>query len=145
MIVQNTGQVGIVFAGERSELILSASRELKRLGYSLPESSLADEIFFKALNDWRETLGLQELEFVDPLSLRLLGIEVGGDELVLLASCAEAIPDASERYGFCRAAVKGAKEMSVSLTKYLMSKGSEPIKPSADSMRCAVIAALITR
>ena len=151
MMVQNAQryatQTGIFFAGERSELIRAASVELERLGYSLPVSDIADEEFLSALNEWRASKRLPAYDFVDPLSLRLLtGVEVGGDELVLLASCAETLPTLSERYRLCREAVAGTKEMMVSLTKYLAGRfnlGALPV-PSADSVRCAVIAKLIT-
>ena len=151
MIAQNiqraTIGTGIFFVGERSELIRAASAELEKLGYSLPVSDIADAGFFSALDKWRASKRLPTYDFVDPLSLRLLtGIEVGGDELVLLASCAETLPTLSERYRLCREAVAGTKEMMVILTKYLAGRfnlGSLPI-PSADSGRCAVIAKLIT-
>lgn len=151
MIVQNaqrlTAETGIFFAGERSELIRKAAAALKELGCSLPVRDIADKEFLSTLNEWRASKGLPAYDFVDPLSLRLLtGVDVGGDELVLLASCAETLPTLSGRYRLCREAVAGAKEMMVSLTKYLAGRfdlGSLPV-PSADSVRCAVIAKLIT-
>ena len=93
MIVQNIIQIGIIFAGERSEIALSMSQELIKLGYRLSQSDIVSEEFLLSLNEWRRGHNLPELDFVDPVSLRLLlGADVGGDELVLLAGCAETLP-----------------------------------------------------
>ena len=147
MIVQNISQIGIIFAGERSEIALSMSQELIKLGYRLSQSDIVSEEFLSSLNEWRRGHSLPELDFVDPVSLRLLlGADVGGDELVLLAGCAETLPTEVERYQLCREAISGSKAMMVSLTQYLSGRfelGATP-DPSADSMKCAVIAKLIT-
>lgn len=147
MIMQNISQIGIIFAGERSEIALSMSQELIKLGYRLSQSDIVSEEFLSSLNEWRRGHNLPELDFVDPVSLRLLlGADVGGDELVLLAGCAETLPTEVERYQLCREAISGSKSMMVSLTQYLSGRfelGAIPV-PSADSMKCAVIAKLIT-
>ncbi len=147
MIVQNAEQIGIVFSGERSHIVYLASAELKRLGYLEAESDIADEKLMLGLNSWRKDNSLPQLDFVDPLSLRrLLSENFGGDELILLARCAEKLDSEAEKYKFCRNAVTMSKSMLVSLTRYLAGNfdlGTLAM-PSADSVRCAVIAYLVS-
>lgn len=139
-------EVGIVFAGERSDFVLSVSSELKRLGYTHKLTDILSPELLSALNEWRSDNSLPELGYIDPVSLRLLtGENVGGDGLMLLARCAEGLPTEVERFGFCREAVSASRRMLVSLTQYLSGKTDLGALPEAseNSVRCAVIAYLL--
>lgn len=83
-------EYGIILEGGSSELVYRMSEALAELGLiKEPNSVLTDELL-EALNIYRETNRLLPLDFCDPVTLRALGIEAGGDELMSLARCVEA-------------------------------------------------------
>ncbi len=141
--------VGIAFAGERSELVAKCAEKLCERGLLAGVRELADAEFFAALNEFRRTEGLHRYEFMDPVTAReLTGEALAGDELVLLASVAEASErEEIARLDFCRNALKSSRELGVTLTRYLTARveriGLEP--PSADTMRCAILADMLER
>lgn len=147
MIVQNTDVFGIVFAGEVSDTVRSAARELVRLGYLEIETNCANIDFLNALNAWRKDNSLPIFDYVEPLTLRkLLGGEYFGDSLILLAKCAETLDSDTEKYKFCRKTLTFVKQTSSDLYIYLSGRFdiSKLNAPSENSLKCAVIAYLLS-
>lgn len=145
MIVSTVSEIGIIFPGERSELVRMLSERLKFLGYFDRSADIFSSELIAALDRWRIDNSLPMLDYADPLSLRLIGLEVGGDELILLARHAEQLKTESERFEFCRSAIYSAHELNMSLVEYLARHPPTKLPlASTDALRSAVIASLMS-
>ena len=145
MIIYSANQIGIIFPGERSELIGRAAEKLSRLGYLENPGDVATPDVISALNKWRGDNSLPALDYFDPVSLRLLGFDVGGDEIIFLARRAEVLPTDVERYDFCKHALRSAKISGSTPIGSLSSDLSELPQASVNSLKCALIAYLMER
>ncbi len=143
MIISTVSETGIILPGERSQLVTMLSDRLCSLGYFGEITEILSPELITALNLWRSDNSLPALDYVDPLSLRLLGFEVGGDELIFLARHAEPLSTEVERYAFCRSALENAKLLGVSVVEYLAPRVEKLPNASLDSLRCAIIASLM--
>ena len=145
MVIYSANQIGIIFPGERSELVGRASAKLSELGYLENPSDIATPDVISALNKWRGDNSLPALDYFDPVSLRLLGFDVGGDEIIFLARRAEVFLTDVERYDFCKNALETAKISGATPIGSLSSDLSELPQASVNSLKCALIAYLIGR
>ena len=143
MIISVSNQIGIILPGERSDLVMRASSELSRQGYLSEPSDVANAEVISALNDWRADNSLPALGYFDPVSLRKLGFDVGGDEIILLARRAEVLPTEIERCDFCLKTLKSAKLTGATPIASLPPIKTELPQASLESLRCALIAFLI--
>ena len=80
-----TMNYGIIFEGEASPLVNELSDALSLIGlYRAKGNTLTPEML-DALNIYRTSNDLAILDFCDPSTLRTLGIDADGDEILLLA------------------------------------------------------------
>ena len=139
---------GIILPGEKSQLAEAVAEELHRLGlyrYERDSFGIMTNDLCISLNKFRRANSLPELEYADPVTLRLLlGEDLGGDELVLLADRAEREPDELSKYNFCRRMIALSRETGASLTVLLLSSAEKTeLHATADTLRCAILAVMM--
>ncbi len=135
---------GIIFLNDSSEMTIKLSEKLSELGLLYEKQNVFDEKALKALNEYRISNKLVELDFCDPETLRTLGIDCDGDDIILLASCAEKLAESElEIYNICLEIIKESKEYSISVTEAINRRGvlgkSTP-KVSKEAVSAAILA-----
>ena len=135
---------GIIFEGDSSHLVTEAADKLRELGYYAYSDDTMSRELLDALNSFRRAYSLAEQSFCDPVTLRALGIEADGDEIITLARCAcSAAKTELECYDICLEAVAESRKLGITLTEAALRRGAgdtEQIPPYAVS---AAILALL--
>lgn len=137
---------GIIFEGDTTPLAAELAAALRELGLTDYVGSTLTSGLLSSLNDYRDANFMPELDFCDPAVLRTLGIEAEGDEILTVASVAEAITeDEVSCYDICEEIVKESKRCRISLTEAALRRASEidslP-EPSANGAATALLALL---
>lgn len=83
-------EYGIILKGGTSPFVYELSEALCGLGLCQNRGDVLTQELLDALNTYRETNDLLVLDFCDPVTLRTLGIDAGGDELMTLARYVQA-------------------------------------------------------
>ncbi len=111
-------EYGILFEGDNSPVTAELSEALKALGLQNRRNIILTDEVLSALNIYRGANGLPILDFCDPVSLRTLGINVAGDELITLAACAKAIGETElEYYDIASEIVKDSRSLGITVTE----------------------------
>ncbi len=134
----------IIFENDTSPLATELSEKLKALGLVHSVRDTLDSELLDALNIYRSANYMSELDFCEPSVLRLLGIDVGGDELITLARAAESLAETElEYYDLCREIVSESRSYGITLTEACARRGSvgrAPTTVSEEAMRAAALA-----
>lgn len=111
-------EYGIIFEGDTSPLAASVSEALTSLGLiNGTKKALTDEVL-TALNTYREANSLQVLDFCDPITLRCLGIDARGDELLSLAACAQSLGSCElEYYDAAANILRESRDLGITITE----------------------------
>ena len=137
---------GIIFEGDSSPLVTEAADRLRELGYYAYWDDEMNSELIDSLNSFRRAYSLCEQSFCDPVTLRALGIEVQGDDIITLARCAySAAKTELECYDICFEAVAESQKLGITLTEAALRRGkgsTEQIPPYAVS---AAILALLNK
>lgn len=136
--------LGIIMENDSSELIQPLCEKLGELGLIRGSEELMSKELIEALNVYRESNGLITLDFCDPVTLRTLGIECGGDEFIYVARCAEALSETElECYDICRRIANDSRRLGLTLTEAADRYGAHPVtQPSSEALRAAILAFL---
>lgn len=137
---------GIILEGESSPLVPELCEALRELGLiRQPEESLSAHLI-SALNTYRAANRLLTLDFCAPITLRTLGIDAEGDEIILLARYGETISETElQIYDNCRKAVEESRKMSITIAQAVnrhVSVGSLHGEPSSAAVTAAILALL---
>ena len=137
---------GIILEDENSPLVPELCEALCELGLIREtETALTDGII-SALNTYRLANHLLPLDFCDPTTLRTLGINSTGDEIILLARFGEEISETElEIYDNCRKIVKESSQLNITPTEAInrrVSPGGLYGEPSPASVTAAILSLL---
>ena len=144
---QNVEDFGIIFIGEKNPLAGRVADELHRLGlyrFEVGMEGVFTGNLCKSLNEFRRSNRLPELDFADPVSLRLLLHETfSGNELIYLARAAENCENEVERFDFCERVLRKSAASGRSIVESALMERTPKSTVSADTVKCAVIAWLL--
>ncbi len=115
---------GIIFEGETSPLVSELSNALSSIGlYRDKDNTLTPEML-DALNIYRTSNNLTELDFCDPTTLRTLGIDADGDEILLLARYGSMLAETELAiFDACREIVAESVDMDISIAESINRRG----------------------
>ena len=136
----------IIFEGDSSPLAAELCDALAELGLTLDRTDTLTTKLLDALNAYRSANGLTEQSFADPVTLRALGIDARGDELVTLARAAQTLADTElGYYDVCREIVDESRALGITVSEAtarrgVLGKARGSINESA--VRAAVLAVL---
>ncbi len=134
----------IIFEGDSSPLAAELCDALAALGLTLDRTDTLTPELIAALNVYRAANGLIEQSFADPVTLRNLGIDARGDELVTLARAAEALAVTElGYYDVCQEIVNESRALGITVSEAaarrgVLGKARGNISESA--MRAAILA-----
>ncbi len=136
---------GIILEGEESVLIPELSEALRELGFTEEnETSLSPQLL-DALNRYRTENGLPTYNFCDPVTLKTLGIDAEGEEIILLARYGEVSAGVElDIFDTCREIVTESRELGITLTQAIYRHGGLGLynAPSETAINAAVLALL---
>ncbi len=134
-------QTGIIFVNERSPMVMELSAALQELGLARETNDSLTPELIDALNTYRLASSLPELDFADPLTLRSLGLECSGDDIMTLARYGEANAKCElEVYDCCLDAVRLCREHGLTIFEYTKMTPDTPVR--ASSVTAAMLAML---
>ncbi len=132
---------GIILQGEQSPIVGELSEALKAIGLTRETTDRLTPELLAALNTYRIANSLPELDFADPNTLRSLGIECSGDEVLTLARYGEA--EAESEIGIfdrCREAVTLCRKYNLTIREYTKMPSHTPVSEAA--VTAAILALL---
>lgn len=136
----------IIFEGDSSPLAAEVCDALASLGLTYARTDTLTPELLAALNTYREANGLTAQDFCEPVTLRALGIDAHGDELVSLARAAKALADTEVGfYDVCREIVNESRALDITVSEAIARRGvlgTERESISESAMRAAVLAFL---
>ncbi len=137
---------GIILQDENSPIVPELCEALRNLGLIREtDTALTDDII-SALNTYRLSNHLLPLDFCDPTTLRTLGINAEGDEIILLARFGEAVSETElEIYDNCCKAVEESRQLNITVTEAISRRvniGSLYGEPSSAAITASVLALL---
>lgn len=136
----------IVFVYDESPLAAEICAALRELGLFRDSTNTVTPDLISALNTYRRANSLTELEFCDPVTLRTLGIDAHGDELLVLARAAQTLGQSEmEYFDICRKIVKESRELDITVTEAAARYGvlgAERGSISETAVRCAALSLL---
>ena len=134
----------IIFEGDTSPLVSELSDALHSLGLTREVTDTLTSELLDALNAYREANSLIALDFCDPATLRTLGIDARGDELLALARAAEALAENElGYYDVCREITAERRRLGITLCEAIARRGvlgNERAAISEAAMTAAVLA-----
>lgn len=137
---------GIIFEGDTTPLASELAEALRELGLTDYSGSTLTRELLSSLNDYRTANFMPELDFCDPTVLRTLGIETEGDEILTVATVAEAMSENEVScYDICEEIVRESKHCQISLTEAALRRadGIDRLpEPSANAAAAALLALL---
>lgn len=148
-IIQYAAQpCGIIQLGERGELVYLVASSLHSLGLLRQIEDIYTPAVNDALNSFRIANSLPTADYCDPVTLRLLcGVDVGGDELMLLARASEVLlRDANEleRFDFCREIVESGEDIGDRIRQLTdIGRLLDAPMPSAETVKSAILAYML--
>ena len=108
----------VVFEGDVSELASEAAKRLYELGYHAYFEDTASRELMDSVNSFRRANSIRESEYIDPVTLRALGIDASGDELIYAASTASSIAETElECYDICCEIASQSKRLGLTVTE----------------------------
>ncbi len=114
----------IIFEGDTSPLAAELCDALYELGLTLDKTNTLTQELLAALNVYRTANGLTEQSFTDPVTLRTLGIEARGDELLTLARAAQILADTElGYYDACREIANESRALGITVTEAVARRG----------------------
>lgn len=117
-------EYAIIFENDTSPLAAEVCDRLFELGLTLDQTGTLTSELLDALNVYREANGLTKYSFCEPVTLRTLGIDARGDELLVLASAAEALADTELGYfDVSREIVNESRELGITVTEAVARRG----------------------
>jgi len=136
----------VVFEGDSGNTVSQAADRLRELGYhAYFEDTLTEELL-DSVNTFRRTNSLRTSDYLDPATLRALGIEAVGDELVFAANCAYSISDTEVGcYDICCEIAHESRTLGLTLTeaaKRRLHGTLSPDPPPAFALAAMVLALL---
>lgn len=134
---------GIILEGDPSPLIDTLTEKLSELGLFRADANVMTAELLSALNEYRAANRLLCFDFCDPATLRALGIEAEGDELVTLARYGAAHSDTEIGcYDACREIVEESRTLGITLTEAVYRRGaiSENVTASSEAVTAALLA-----
>lgn len=136
----------IAFVCDESPIAAEISSALRDLGLFRDVTDTLTPELLDALNTYRRANSLTELEFCDPVTLRTLGIEAYGDEVLVLARAAQALGQSEvEYFDICRKIVKESRALDITVTEAVARYGvlgAERGNISEAATRCAALSLL---
>lgn len=139
-------EYAIIFENDTSPLAAEVCERLLELGLTLEQTDTLTPALLNALNVYREANGLTEYDFCDPVTLRTLGIDARGDELLVLASAAQALADTELGYfDVSREIVNESRELNITVTEAVARRGAlgkARGNISESAMKAAILAIL---
>ena len=138
-------EYGIILKGGTSPLVYEMSEALSELGYANDTDDVLTPELLDALNQYREANDLLVLDFCDPVTLRALGIQASGDELLSLARCVEKLGKTElDYYDLACEIVSESLGLGITITEAVNRRGllglHGTVSPSA--VTAAVLAAV---
>ena len=137
-------EYAIIFEGDTSPLAAELCEALYALGLTREHTNTLTPELLRALNDYRAANSLTELDFCDPVTLRTLGIDAYGDELIVLARAAEALGETElDYYDICRELIVESRSVGITLVESAARRGvvgNERGEISESAMRAAILA-----
>ena len=126
---------GIIFEGDSSPMAAEAADRLRELGYYAYSDDEMNRELLDSLNSFRRAYSLTEQSFCDPVTLRALGIEADGDEIITLARCAYSAAETElDCYDICLSAVAESRKLGITITEAALRRfrgDTEQIPPYA--------------
>ncbi|MBQ8508774.1 MAG: hypothetical protein IJ493_02590 [Clostridia bacterium] len=116
--------VGIIPPDAPSPLVPELASALHQIGlYKYSTAEVLEPRLLAALNSFRRSSCLPEAPYCDPASLRALGIQCAGDELMLLARYAESVGGSeTARFDLCRQVLEEARDVGITLHEAVASR-----------------------
>ena len=137
-------EYAIIFENDTSPLAAEVCDRLFELGLTLEQTDTLTSELLDALNVYRKANGLTEYDFCDPVTLRTLGIDANGDDLLTLANAAEALADTEIGYfDISREIVSENRELGITVTEAVARRGvlgKTRGNISESAMRAAILA-----
>ena len=132
---------GLIFTEESSPLAAELAEVLKAIGLVHETGDCLTIEMLDALNAYRYANALPALDFADPVTLRSLGIERGGDEILALARYAQenAVSEIA-MFDVCRGVLEACQAHGITIAEY--TKMSGPAEISSSAALAAVLAML---
>ncbi len=114
----------IIFEGDTSPLAAELCEALAELGLTRESTDTLTPDLLDALNTYREANGLTKQDFCEPVTLRALGIDARGDELLSLARAAEALAVTElGYYDVCREIVNESRALGITVSEAIARRG----------------------
>ncbi len=136
-------EYGIIFQGDASPLASELAEALGELGLYRGKTDKLTPELLDALNTYRTANRLLCLDFCDPVTLRTLGIECGGDEILALARFGESASETElECYDVCAGIVAESRALGLTITEVIARRGThtENTEISETALTAAVLA-----
>ncbi len=134
---------GIILEGDTSPLVEALAERLSSLGLYRGSTDTLTAELIGALNIYRASNHLIPLDFCDPATLRTLGIEAEGDEILTLARYGDAVSDTELGcYDACREIVNESRALGITLTEAICRRAvtDENMTASSEAVTAAVLA-----
>ena len=138
-------EYGIIFENNSGAVVDELCEALKNLGLINQKNSTMSEDLIDALNIYRSSNGLSPLDFCDPITLRTLGIDARGDELLTLARCAEELGSCElDYYDIASEIVSESRKFGITVTEAAIRRNATLTGKdiSVSAMAAAVLAFL---
>lgn len=108
----------VVFEGDTTPIVNETAQRLRELGYHSFFEDTATAELINSVNAFRRANSLTESDYIDPVTLRALGIDAEGDELIFAAStAANAAEDEVDCYDICCEIARQSKTLGLTLTE----------------------------
>ncbi len=134
----------VVFEGDSSPTADRVSDILAELGYYPFEDSSASRRLMDSVNLFRRAEGLSEADYIDPATLRAMGIEADGDEIIVMARAAASGETELAAYDICREIVGESRKLGITLSAAAERRiyGNGPANPPTYCVTAAILALL---
>ncbi len=117
-------EYAIIFENDTSPLAAEICDRLFELGLTLNQTGTLTSELMYTLNVYREANGLTKYNFCEPVTLRTLGIDARGDELLTLASAAQTLANTELGYfDISREIVNESRELGITVTEAVARRG----------------------
>lgn len=136
---------GIILQDEESPLVPELSEALRELGYISENTTTLSKELLETLNRYRAENKLPTFNFCDPVTLKTLGINADGEEIISLACYGESNAKVElDIFDVCREIVIESRELGITLTQAIYRHGGLGLhsEPSETAVSAAVLALL---
>ena len=114
----------IIFENDTSPLAAEVCERLAELGLTFEQTDTLTNELLGALNVYREANGLTKYDFCEPITLRALGIDACGDELIILANAAQTLAGTELGcFDISREIVNESRELGITVTEAVARRG----------------------